>query len=223
MQKLIKTTKKSAVMLQKIKQFKVLHPFTSLMLFAIAIRLLAIVFVPGFGYCKGSFFHLGDSPWVMLLCRTAFATVSLFTVSMVYRICDLLSDNRDAAWNIALIPSICVILPSLGIINDVHFFVGLPVLLYGCNILLRQQVLRKANMNQNVHRSSYIIAGLMLGLAICLWYQCAFVVLAILLMLCIKRDFKGILMTLIGIAVSLVFVWVILLIFNINPWNLIRQ
>ena len=63
----------------------------------------------------------------------------------------------------------------------------------------------------------------MLGLAICLWYQCAFVVLAILLMLCIKRDFKGILMTLIGIAVSLIFVWVILLIFNINPWNLIRQ
>mgnify|MGYP007070014235 FL=1 len=218
----------------KLKQFKAKHPFTSLILVAIAVRVLAVIFVPGFGsnhdiqqpsliqaFLEGlkAKMGMGDGQGVMLLSRTFYAVVSLFTVSMVYRICDLLSNDRVKAWNIALIPTVSIIMPSFGIIDNVSFFLGLPLLLYGSNMVLRQQVLRGANMNEKVHRTSYLIAGVMLALSVCVWYQCAFLVLAILLMLCMKHDYKGALMTLIGFVVTLLLIWFILFLFNVNPWN----
>lgn len=217
-----------------LKQFKVKHPFTSLMLVAIAVRILAVIFVPGFGsnhdiqqpslvqglleWLKAKI-GMGDSHGMMFLSRAFYATISLFTVSMVYRICDLLANDKTKAWSIALIPSVCVIMPSFGIIDNVSFFLGLPLLLYGSNVVLRQQVLISANLKEKVHRSSYIIAGIMLALSVCIWYQCAFLVIAILLMLCVKRDYKGALMTLIGVVVTLLLVWVLLIILKVNPLN----
>ena len=224
-------------MLQKLKQFKAKHPFTSLMLFAIAIRLIVTIFAPGFGsnhdiqqpcliqglleWLKAKI-GMGDSQGMMFLSRAFYATISLFTVSMIYRICDLLSNDKAKAWNIALIPSLCVIMPSFGIIDNVSFFLGLPLLLYGSNVVLRQQVLREANKSQNVHRTSFIIAGIMLGLSICVWYASALVVIAIMLMLCTKHNYKGALMTLLGIVLSLVAVGIVLLIVNVNPWLFIK-
>jgi hypothetical protein len=224
-------------MLQKLKQFKAKHPFTSLMLVAIAVRILAVIFVPGFGsnhdmqhtsliqglleWLKAKM-GMGDSQGMMFLSRAFYATISLFTVSMIYRICDLLANDKSKAWNIAMIPTICVIMPSFGIIDNVSFFLGLPLLLYGANVVLRQRVLISANMTEKVHRTSYAIAGLMLGLSLCIWYQSAFIVLAILLMLCLKRDFKGALMTLIGIVITLLIVWLLLTILNVNPWSYIQ-
>ena len=224
-------------MFQQLRQFKAKHPFTSLMLVAIALRLIAVIFVPGFGsnhdiqqpsliqgfleWLKAKM-GMGDSQGMMFLSRAFYAIISLFTVSMVYRICDLLANDKAKAWNIALIPSLCVIMPSFGILNDISFFLGLPLLLYGSNIVLRQQVLIGANLTEKVHRTSYFIAGLMLGLSMCIWYQGAFLVLAILLMLCVKRDFKGALITLIGIVIALLVVWLLLLILNVNPWHYIR-
>ena len=219
--------------MQKLKQFKAKHPFTSLMLVAIAVRILAVIFVPGFGsnhdiqqpsliqafleWVKAKV-GMGDSQGMMFLSRAFYATISLFTVSMVYRICDLLANDKAKAWNIALIPVVCVIMPSFGIIDNVSFFLGLPLLLYGSNMVLRQQVLRGANMNEKVHRTSYFIAGIMLALSVCVWYECSFLVLAILLMLCAKRDFKGALMTLIGVLVTLLIIWFVLFLLNVNPW-----
>lgn len=224
-------------MLQKLKQFKAKHPFTSLMLVAIAVRILAVIFVPGFGsnhdmqhtsliqglleWLKAKM-GMGDSQGMMFLSRAFYATISLFTVSMIYRICDLLANDKSKAWNIAMIPTICVIMPSFGIIDNVSFFLGLPLLLYGANVVLRQRVLIGANMTEKVHRTSYAIAGLMLGLSLCIWYQSVFIVLAILLMLCLKRDFKGALMTLIGIVITLLLVWLLLTILNVNPWSYIQ-
>lgn len=223
--------------MQRLQQFKAKHPFTTLMLFAIAVRILVVIFVPGFGSnpklqeptliqhlfekIKLSV-GIGNSQWMMLLSRLFYAIVSLFTVSMVYRICDLLSNNRSKAWNIALIPAICLVMPSFGIIDNISFFLGLPLLLYGSNVILRQQVLADANMSENVHRTSFIIAGLFLGLSICVWYESALVVLVILLLLCLKRNFKGAMMTLIGIAITLLLIWVALLFLNVNPWTYIR-
>lgn len=217
-----------------LKQFKVKHPFTSLMLVAIAVRLLAVIFVPGFGsnhdiqqpsliqalfeWLKDKM-GMGDGQGVMFLSRTFYATISLFTVSMVYRICDLLANDKIKAWNIALIPVVCVIMPSFGIIDNVSFFLGLPLLLYGSNMVLRQQVLRSANQSDKVHRTSYIIAGIMLALSVCVWYQSAFLVLAILLMLFAKHDHKGALMTLIGFVITLLLVWILLLILKVNICN----
>ena len=223
-------------MFQRLKLFKERHPFTALMLIAIVVRILVVIFVPGFGSNRElqhttlfigflekmkSVLGVGQSQGMMLLSRALYASVSLFTVSMIYRICDLTS-NKQNAWLLALIPTFCCIMPSFGIIENASAFLGLPLLLYGANVVLRQEVLRQNNLNDNVHRTSFLIAGLMLGFGICVWYESAFVVFCILLILCIRRNFKGALMTLIGIIISIAFVWVLLIILNVNPVNYIK-
>ena len=222
-------------MLQKLKQFKEKHPFTALMLIAIAVRILVVIFVPGFGSNRElqhptlfigfldkmkSLFGVGQSQPMMLLSRTLYAMVSLFTVSMVYRICDLIS-NKKNAWLLALIPAFCCIMPSFGIVENASAFLGMPLMLYGANVVLRQQILRQNNLNENVHRTSFLIAGLMLGFGICVWYESLFIVFSILLLLCLKRNFKGALMTFIGVVASIAFIWLLLIILNVNPLNYI--
>ena len=224
------------VMLQKLKQFKTKHPFTTLMLTAIAVRILVIIFVPGFGSNRElqhptlfigfldkmkSLLGVGQSQPMMLLSRTLYATVSLFTVSMVYRICDLIS-NKKNAWLLALIPTFCCIMPSFGIVENASAFLGLPLMLYGANVVLRQQILRQNNLKENVHRTSFLIAGLMLGFGICVWYESLFIVFSILLLLCLKRNFKGALMTFLGVVISIAFIWLLLIILNVNPLNYIK-
>ena len=223
-------------MLQKLKQFKEKHPFTALMLTAIAVRIFVVIFVPGFGSNRElqhptlfigfldkvkSWCGIGQSQGMMLLSRSLYAVVSIFTVSMVYRLCDLISTKRNA-WLLALIPAISCVMPSFGIIENASAFLGLPLLLYGANVVLRQEVLRQNNLTDNVHRTSFLIAGLMLGFGICVWYESAFIVFSILLILCIMRNFKGAIMTLIGIFISIAFVSLLLTILNVNPMNYIK-
>ena len=219
-------------MLQRLKRFKVQHPFTSLMLIAIAARIIAVVFVPGFG-SNGEFQHptlfvaflekiksllgIGQSQGMMLLSRSLYALVSLFTVSMIYRICDLSSNNKQSAWLLALIPTFSCIMPSFGIIENASAFLGLPLMLYGANVILRQEVLRKNNFTDTVHRTSFFIAGIILGIVICFWYESVFVVFSILLILCIMRNFKGALMTFIGMLASVAAIWLLLLLLNVDP------
>ena len=225
-------------MFQKLKQFKERHPFTSLMLIAIAVRIIVVIFVPGFGSNRElqhttlfmgflekmkSIFGIGESsgPGLMLLSRALYAMVSLFTVSMIYRICDLFS-NKQNAWLLALIPAFSCVMPAFGIIENASAFLGLPLLLYGANVVLRQEVLRQNNLNDNVHRTSFLIAGIMLGLGICVWYESVFIVLSILLILCVRRNPKGALMTLIGVLASIVAVGLLLMALHVNPMNYIK-
>ncbi len=225
-------------MLQKLKLFKERHPFTALMLTAIVVRILVVVLVPGFGSNREvqhttlfigflekmkSILGIEDASGqgLMFLSRALYATVSLFTVSMVYRICDLTS-NKENAWLLALIPAFCIIMPSFGIIENASAFLGLPLLLYGANVVLRQEVLRQNNLSENVHRTSFLIAGLMLGFGISVWYESAFIVFCILMILCIRRNFKGALMTLIGVILSIAFVSLLLTILNVDPLKYIQ-
>lgn len=218
-------------MLQSLKQFKERHPFTSLMLLAILVRIIVVAFVPGFG-SRGELQHptlfigfldkmkdlfgIGESQGVMFASRALYAAVSLFTVSMIYRIVDLTAGKTNA-WLLALIPTFSIIMPSFGIIENASAFLGLPLVLYGSNVVLRQEILRKNNLTENVHRTSFFIAGLMLGLGICFWYESVFVVFSILLILCLKRNLKGALMTLIGALVSIIAIGLLLLVLNVNP------
>jgi hypothetical protein len=218
-------------MFQRIKNFKDQHPFTSLMLIAILVRIIAVIFVPEYG-SRGELQHttlfngflekikdllgIGNSQGMMLLSRSLYAIVSLFTVSMVYRICDLTS-NKQNAWLLALIPAFSCIMPSFGIIENASAFLGLPLLLYGSNVIIRQEVLRQNNLRESVHRSSFLIAGLMLGLGICIWYESGFLVFSILLILCMKRNFKGVLMTFIGMVASIAALWLLLVALNVDP------
>lgn len=222
-------------MFQQLKQFKVKHPFTSLMLIAIAVRIVVVIFVPGFG-SKGELQHptlfigflekmkevfgIGQSQGMMLLSRTLYATVSLFTVSMIYRICDLTAGKQNA-WLLALIPAICCVMPSFGIIENASAFLGMPFMLYGANVVLRQEVLRKNNLTENIHRTSFLIAGLMLGLGVCFWYESAFLVFCILLILCLKRNYKGALLTLIGTVTSILAMGLLLWALHVNPFKYI--
>ena len=223
-------------MLQRLKSFKEKHPFTSLMIVAIVVRIIAVIFVPEYG-SRGELQHttlfigflekikdllgIGDSQGLMLLSRSLYAIVSLFTVSMVYRICDLTS-NKQNAWLLALIPAFSCIMPSFGIIENASAFLGLPLMLYGANVVLRQEVLRQNNLNENVHRSSFLIAGIMLGLGICVWYESAFIVLSILLILCIRRNFRGALLTFIGVLISIVALGLLLWALGVNPLKYIQ-
>ena len=223
-------------MLQRLKRFKEKHPFTSLMIIAIVVRIIAVIFVPEYG-SRGELQHttlfigflekikdllgIGDSQGMMLLSRSLYAIVSLFTVSMVYRICDLTS-NKQNAWLLALIPAFSCIMPSFGIIENASAFLGLPLMLYGANVVLRQEVLRQNNLNENVHRSSFLIAGIMLGLGICVWYESAFIVLSILLILCIRRNFRGALLTFIGVLISIVALGLLLWALGVNPLKYIQ-
>ena len=218
-------------MLQSLKQFKERHPFTSLILLAILVRIIVVAFVPGFG-SRGELQHptlfigfldkmkdlfgIGESQGVMFASRALYAAVSLFTVSMIYRIVDLTAGKTNA-WLLALIPTFSIIMPSFGIIENASAFLGLPLVLYGSNVVLRQEILRKNNLTENVHRTSFFIAGLMLGLGICFWYESVFIVFSILLILCLKRNIKGVLMTLIGALVSIVAIGLLLLVLNVNP------
>ena len=225
-------------MFQRIRLFKERHPFTSLMLIAIAVRIFVVIFVPGFGSNRElqhptlfigflekmkTLFGIGESsgPGLMMLSRALYATVSLFTVSMIYRLCDLAS-NKQTAWLLALIPAFSIVMPSFGIIENASAFLGLPLLLYGANVVLRQEVLRQNNLKENVHRTSFLVAGLMLGLGACVWYESVFVVLSILIILFIRRNPKGALMTLIGTIISIVAVGLLLWVLNVNPLKYIQ-
>ena len=221
-------------MLHKLKQFKERHPFTSLMLIAIAVRVIVILCVPGFGSNRElqhptlfigflektkSLLGIGESSGrgLMLISRALYATVSLFTVSMVYRICDLTS-NKQNAWLLALIPAFSIVMPSFGVIENASAFLGLPLMLYGANVVLRQEVLRQNNLTENVHRTSFLIAGIMLGLGICFWYESVFIVFSILVILMSRRNYKGALMTLIGLAISFFIIGGLLLL-HVNPFQ----
>lgn len=223
-------------MLQKLKQFKERHPFTSLMLIAIALRIIVVILIPGFGsnrelqhptllvafldLLKGKL-GIGETQGMMLLSRSLYAAISLFTVSMVYRISDL-GSNRQNAWLMGLFPALCCIMPAFGIIENASAFLGLPFVLYGCNVVLRQEVLRQANLTENVHRTSFLIAGLMLGFGVCVWYESVFIMLTLLIILCMRRNFKGALMTFLGALISIAFAGLLLFAFSVNPLKYIR-
>ena len=223
-------------MFQRLKLFKERHPFTTLMLIAIAVRIVVVVCVQGYGSNHEvqhttlfmgfvdkikEIFGIGQTVSAKLISRSLYALVSLFTVSMVYRICDLTS-NKQNAWLLALIPAFSCIMPSFGIIENASAFLGLPLLLYGSNVVLRQEVLRQNNLNENVHRTSFLIAGLMLGFGICVWYESAFIVFSILIILLIRRNPKGALMTLLGVVAAIVALGLLLLALHVNPLNYIR-
>ena len=62
----------------------------------------------------------------------------------------------------------------------------------------------------------------MRGLGICVWYESAFIVLSILIILCIRRNFKGAVMTFIGVLISIVTLGLLLWALGVNPLKYIQ-
>lgn len=225
---------KSNAMIKRLTNFKKEHPFTTLLLIAIILRLIVVIVFPGYGshaemqrpslvlallkkVTCWSMSVIGSEKASMVLSRSFYAIISLLTVAMSYRIADLLTNKKDA-WLIALIPVFSIIMPSFGIVNSINAFIGAPFLLYGCMVILRQEVLRRNNLSQNVHRTSFFMAGFSLGLASCIWIPCFLVVISLLLILFARKNPKGTVSTFIGVFSSIAIIAIIMLLCNINPW-----
>jgi len=220
------------IMLKKIQQFRDENPFFTVMLIALVVRLLAIFLLPFHGanlerqdtnltsslasHVYGNLKESLSPTAVMILGRSFYALVSMVIVALVYRITDLLSDKKKA-WIVGTIAAISCIMPSFGIVYLVSTFIGLPFLLYGLLVILRQEVLRDAKHKHKLHRSSFLIAGFSLGLSVCLWRQSAFLLIGILIILLSRREHKECLLTLIGSMIAIGLVIGMLFIFSNNP------
>ncbi len=139
--------------------------------------------------------------------RLLHAMVSLLVVSFGYRITDLIS-GKKAAWYSALVLAACWFMPYVSV-HNIAAFACTPFLLYGTLIIIRQEVLRAAEFDENLHRSSFIVAGFFLGLGFSVWYQSLLFLIGILLSLMILKNFKASIITSIGIILSIGIVQVI--------------
>lgn len=206
-------------MFTRLKDFRNKYPFGSLILVAFIIRLIAIFCIGGYGSTaspeQSATAHMTDflRRWFvgiinceqceMFVSRTFYSLISLLTVSLVYRIIDLISNDKQKAWTIALVPSICCIMPTFGVVSNVDVFLSIILLLYGGLVILRQEGLRRANFNDNLHRTSFAIAGFFLGIGIFLWTKSAFIIISLIMILFLRKNHKGALMTLFGSLVSM--------------------
>jgi len=211
-------------MIAKFNTFKEKHPFTTLLAIAIAIRIVVIICVGGYGSNaspdQSVTAHLTNflRRWItgitncpkceMFISRLLYSAVSLITVSLFYRIVDLLS-NKHNAFTIALVPAFCCIMPTFGVINNVDVFLSIIFILYGGLLILRQETLRKAQFNENLHRSSFAVAGFAFGLAFFLWTNSIFFLISLILILFGRNNPKSGLVTLAGAVTAIVLMGVL--------------
>lgn len=235
--------------MRKLLHFKQQHPFTTIFLIALFLRLIAVIFSRGFGFDSEQFTYVGvpnawtdnvdyrlldlrnnlsskpegislfyftinycwfgflkylgiTSPtWLMFFSRLLHAMVSLLVVSFGYRIADLIADKKTA-WYSALILSACWFMPYVSV-HNIAAFACTPFLMYATLIIVRQEVLRIAEFDENLHRSSFMVAGFFLGLGFSTWYQSILFIIGILLALLLLKNIKASIITLIGIMLSI--------------------
>lgn len=177
------------------------HPLASLLLTALAIRLLCL-FLPD-GFSDGVSYTENLSG--VLIHRLFYMITSLFTIAFTYRMSELFSSKRTA-WNIGAVVAFCLIRPNLSFVTDPCVFTSLPFMLYGCLIVLRQEMLRQASLNENIHRTSFIIAGMVMAVGVAVWLNACLIVLPILLIL-IFRSKKSALFMAAGFTVTAVIIF----------------
>lgn len=83
--------------------------------------------------------------------------------------------------------------------------VSIPFLMYGALIILRQELIRRAD-DPGYHQSSFLVAGFFLGLAFSVRYQTLMFTGGIGLALLIARNIKGMISTAIGFLISAVLI-----------------
>lgn len=236
-------------MKNKVVGFKKKHPFLSVLIIAIILRLIAAVFAKGYGFNSEHFsyvetpnawidnieyqyinlnnpsydqpqgtslfyvsinylwfgflklFGMRNPQWLMFFSRLLHAFISLFVISFSYRIAELISDKKTA-WRTALLLSVLWFMPYISV-HNIAAFVCVPFLMYGTLIILKQDIFQKTQHNSNLHRSSFIIAGFFLGLGFSIWYRSILYILGIVLALMIMKNWKNLLMTLIGLVISI--------------------
>lgn len=172
------------------------HPLVSLLLTALAIRIVCLFLPDGFRDGVSYMENLSD----VLIHRLFYMITSFFTIAFTYRISELFSSKRTA-WNIGAVIAFCLIRPNLSFVTDPCVFTSLPFMLYGCLIVLRQETLRQASLNENIHRTSFIIAGTVMAAGVAIWLNACLIVLPILLIL-IFRSKKSALFMAMGFTIT---------------------
>lgn len=163
-------------------------------------------FYVGFHYLVFHLFQvlgIADPQFKMLIIRFLHAGISLLVISFGYRIASLLT-SKETAYRVALLLAVFWFMPFLSVRNMVEM-VSIPFLMYGSLIILRQELIRKAD-EPGYHQTSFLVAGFFLGLAFSVRFQTLIFTGGIGLALLIAGNRKGMFSTALGFLISTVLV-----------------
>lgn len=192
-------------MKEKLLFFSIKHPLSLILLFAVVVKVLAVIFtdcwLTGVEFnCYAIPKSWMSNPWIVYVSRLALGAFSLLIITLAYRITKIIAD-KTTALEIAVFGSLLWAVPFV----TVHPFasvVSLPFLLYGTLLIIKQHNLLDNNEIEKFHRTSFIIAGFCLGLGFAVYYQSLIYYIGVLVTLFILKNWKGALMTLTGYVVA---------------------
>lgn len=152
-----------------------------------------------FGFFK--LFGIHNPQWLMFFSRLIHGLLSLTVITLGYRITKIVS-NRRFALNVAWVLGLLWFVPYISV-HTIAEAVSLPFLLYGTLLVVKQEKLRNEFKSNNLHRSSFIVAGVFFALGFSIWYYSILLYLTIIIVLSAKKNVKGSTMTLIGFLVTI--------------------
>lgn len=151
-----------------------------------------------FGFFK--LFGIHNPQWLMFFSRLIHGVFSLTVITLGYRIAKILS-NRKFALDVAWILGLLWFVPYASV-HTIAPAVSIPFILYGTLLVVKQEKLRNELKNNNLHRTSFIIAGVFFALGFSICYYSILLYLAIVIVLSAKKNIKGSTMTLIGFLIT---------------------
>lgn len=152
-----------------------------------------------FGFFK--LFGIHNPQWLMFFSRLVHGIISLTVITLSYRITKILIDKR-AALNVAWLAGFLWFMPYISVHNIAQAF-SLPFLLYGTLLVIKQEKLRKELKSNNLHRTTFIIAGIFFALGFSTWYYSALFFLAMIIILIARKNFRGAVMSIIGFILTI--------------------
>lgn len=151
-----------------------------------------------FGFFK--LFGIHNPQWLMFFSRLIHGVLSLTVITLGYRIAKILS-NRKFALDVAWLLGLLWFVPYASV-HTIAPAVSIPFILYGTLLVVKQEKLRNELKSNNLHRTSFIIAGVFFALGFSIWYYSILLYLAIIIVLSAKKNIKGSTMTLIGFLIT---------------------
>lgn len=152
-----------------------------------------------FGFFK--LFGIHNPQWLMFFSRIIHGLISLTIITLGYRITKIISDKKCAV-NVAWLLALLWFTPYVNV-HNIAQNVAVPFLLYGTLLIAKQEKLRNELKHSNLHRSSFIIAGIFFGIAFSVWYQSILFYAGILVALILLKNWKGSLMSLLGFVIAI--------------------
>lgn len=193
-------------MKEKLFFFSLKHPLLYILSLAIVLRILAVIFTSGYMIDNHYFNYYNipiswlDNAWLVYCVRLVLGAFSLLIITLSYRITKIIAD-KTTALEVALLLAVLWCMPYVSV-HPLPQIVCLPFLLYGTLLIVKQDNLLKNKEIDKFHRTSFIIAGFVMGLGFAIYYQSLIFYIGILIALLILKNWKGALMTLIGYLIA---------------------